>query len=196
MKGTRQQILEKNFESIHRNGFQGLRTDQVIRELGITKGAFYHYFSGKQELGHCVVDEILVPRYLDYWNQLYAYVGHPVEGVIERLMTLRRDLPAEQIKFGCPLNNLVQEMTPLDEGFRERLGRITRGMQFAIQDALARGQKSRLVDPDANPEKVAFFVLSTLEGAFSITKSLQDRRPFDHSIELLINHLRTLKNSN
>ncbi len=196
MKTTRRQILEKNYKAIHEHGYQGLRADQVIKELGITKGAFYHYFSGKQELGYCVVDEIIAPLYLDHWNQLYSYVGHPVEGIIERLMALRRDFPGENIKLGCPLNNLIQEMSPLDEGFRQRLNRIARGMHLAIQDALARGQKARLVDPDAGPEKVAFFVLSSLEGAFSIAKSFQNRRPLDESIELLIQYLRTLKNSN
>ncbi|MCB0559054.1 MAG: TetR/AcrR family transcriptional regulator [Lewinellaceae bacterium] len=195
MKDTRRQILEKNFEAIHKHGFQGLRTDQVIKELGITKGAFYHYFSGKQELGYCVVDEIIAPQYLDHWNQLYSYVGHPIEGIIERLMALRREMPGENIQLGCPLNNLIQEMTPLDEGFRQKLNRIARGMHLAIQDALIRGQKARLVDPDADPEKVAFFVLSTLEGSFSIAKSFQNRRPFDASIDLLINHLRTFKNN-
>lgn len=196
MKTTRRQILEKNYKAIHEHGYQGLRTDQVIKELRITKGAFYHYFSGKHELGYCVVDEIIAPLYLDHWNQLYSYVGHPVEGIIERLMALRRDFPGENIKLGCPLNNLIQEMSPLDEGFRQRLNRIARGMHLAIQDALARGQKARLVDPDADPEKVAFFVLSSLEGAFSIAKSFQNRRPLDESIELLIQYLRTLKNSN
>ncbi|MCO6478677.1 MAG: TetR family transcriptional regulator C-terminal domain-containing protein, partial [Phaeodactylibacter sp.] len=98
--------------------------------------------------------------------------------------------------LGCPLNNLIQEMAPLDEGFQQRLNRIARGMHLAIHDALARGQKARLVDPDANPDKVAFFVLSTLEGAFSIAKSFQDRKPFDVTIELLINYLRTVKSSN
>ena len=34
--------------------------------------------------------------------------------------------------------------------------------------------KARLVDPDADPEKVAFFVLSTLEGSFSIAKILPE----------------------
>ncbi|MCB0549614.1 MAG: TetR/AcrR family transcriptional regulator [Phaeodactylibacter sp.] len=195
MKDTRQQILEKNFRAMHEHGFQGLRTDQVIKELGITKGAFYHYFSGKQELGYCVVDEVIAPQYLDHWNQLYSYVGHPVEGIIERLMALRRDIPGENIKLGCPLNNLIQEMAPLDEGFQQRLNRIARGMHLAIQDALVRGQKAKLVDADVDPEKIAFFVLSALEGSFSIAKAFQNRKPFDVSIELLITHLRTLKNS-
>ena len=47
---TRQRILEKNFEAMHEHGYQGMRADKVVKELGITKGAFYHYFEGKQEL--------------------------------------------------------------------------------------------------------------------------------------------------
>ena len=39
---TRTSILYKNYEAIHANGFHATRTDKVISELGITKGAFKH----------------------------------------------------------------------------------------------------------------------------------------------------------
>ena len=44
---TRTAILEKNFEAIYKSGFQAVRTDKVVADLGITKGAFYHYFPDK-----------------------------------------------------------------------------------------------------------------------------------------------------
>ncbi len=193
MKDTRRQILKKNFEAMHEHGFQGLRTDQVIRELGVTKGAFYHYFSGKKELGYCVVEEILSPHYVGHWSQLYQYKGHPIEGIIDRLISLQREIPEEGIKLGCALNNLIQEMSPLDEGFRQRLSRIVDAMQQAIRDAIERGQKANLVDPHAEAAQVALFVVSSLEGAFSIAKVKQSRQPFDLAVRELSSYLRQLK---
>ena len=64
LMNTREQILNKNYESMCVHGFQGLRTDKVIDTLGITKGAFYHYFSSKKELGYAIVDEIIAPHYI------------------------------------------------------------------------------------------------------------------------------------
>jgi len=178
---------------MHEHGFQGLRTDKVIKELGITKGAFYHYFSNKQEVGYCVVDEIISPQYLGHWRQLNRYAGHPVDGIIERLESLQQGIPGESIRLGCPLNNLIQEMAPLDEGFQKRLKNITGGMYQAIKDALLRGQGQRLVQAEVDADQTAYLVLSSLEGAFGIAKSFQSRVPFDGAMEALKKYLQGLK---
>ena len=195
MKNLRRQIQEKNREAMHEHGYQGLRADLVIKELGLTKGAYYHYFSGKQDLGYSILDELIAPRYLGHWNVLNDYFGHPIEGIIERLKALRTELKEEDFQRGSQLNNLIQEMAQLDEGFQNRLQRIVEGMRLAIGGAIERGQKARLVSPDANPDEISLFVLSCLMGAFSLAKAYQSRRSFDLAIELLINHLRTFKGS-
>jgi AcrR family transcriptional regulator len=51
-KVTRNKIVQKCFEAIAEHGFCTLRTDKEIQRLKITKGAFYHYFPGKMELGY------------------------------------------------------------------------------------------------------------------------------------------------
>jgi TetR/AcrR family transcriptional regulator, transcriptional repressor for nem operon len=195
MKNLRRKIQEKNREVMHVHGYQGLRADLVVKELGLTKGAYYHYFSGKQELGYSILDELIAPREFQYWNALNDYFGHPIEGVIERLKTLRIELKDEEFQRGSQLNNLIQEMAQLDEGFQQRLQRIVEGIRLTLSAAIERGQKSRLVAADVNPEEVSLFVLSCLLGAYSLAKAYQNRRPFDLAIEHLIGHLRSFKGS-
>ena len=48
---TRQRLLQAAYEEIHAHGFQGMRVDQVLRKTSLQKGAFYHHFSSKLELG-------------------------------------------------------------------------------------------------------------------------------------------------
>lgn len=193
MKDIRHQIQEKNREAMHLHGYQGLRADLVVNELGITKGAYYHYFSGKQELGYSIVDEFIAPEQLQFWGALNGYFGHPIEGIVERLKALRTELKNDYFMTGSELNNLIQEMSPLDEGFRARLQRILEGMRLAIQGAIERGQKSRLVKADANAEEIALFVMANLLGAFSLAKAFQDRKFFDRCIEQMIGFLRGFK---
>ena len=66
---TRQMILQRCFEAIQSKGFETLRTDKEIARLKITKGAFYHYFPNKAELGYAVVDEVMMPYYEQKWAQ-------------------------------------------------------------------------------------------------------------------------------
>ncbi|HQU57759.1 MAG: TetR/AcrR family transcriptional regulator [Phaeodactylibacter sp.] len=193
MKDLRRQILEKNREAMHLHGYQGLRADLVVKELAITKGAYYHYFSGKQELGYCILDELIGPEHLHYWGALNDYFGHPIEGIIERLKTLRIELKNDYFLLGSELNNLIQEMAPLDEGFQQRLQRIVEGMRLAIRAAIERGKKARLVKAETDADEVATMVLTNLLGAFSLAKAFQDRKFFDRTIEQMTEYLRDFK---
>ena len=190
---TRQNILEKNFEAIHRQGFQGTRTDKVIEELGITKGAFYHYFKNKQDLGYAVVDEILAPRYIEQWKQLDEVLDQPIDGVIRLLEQFKRDYGPEEVVLGCPLNNLVQEMAPLDEGFQARLNRILEEMHGAVYRALQRANDLLQVATLIDEKSLAYFILAAVEGSFTLAKAHQSKDVFDQSIDQLIRYMRSLK---
>jgi AcrR family transcriptional regulator len=56
---TRQKILEAAFAEFYKNSFQGGSLNQVVETAGTTKGALFHHFAGKQELGYAVVNEII-----------------------------------------------------------------------------------------------------------------------------------------
>lgn len=190
---TRERILEKNAEAIHINGFQGTRTDKVIAELGITKGAFYHYFPDKLAMGYAIIDEILYPHYISAWTHLENYAGNPVDGVLEGIEHIRKTCNEQTVGYGCPLNNLIQEMSPLDEGFRTRLNRIVDKEIEVMAAAFAKAQEMGEMVDFIEPQALAYFVFSGLEGSFTIGKIKQSKTVFDASVNQLVQYLNSLK---
>lgn len=186
MIDTRTEILQKNFEAIHRNGFQGVRADKVVAEMGITKGALYHYFPNKFDLGYAVLDELVAPHYLSIWRA-FEQSEKDFGSVLLTTLDFYRSFVQtdEQIKLGCPLTNLTQEMPPLDEGFRKRLYRITHQMQQQLETGLKNGQLIGEFRLDFNPTQTAFFYLSSIEGGFSVAKAMQSRAVFEMVIAQL-----------
>ncbi len=193
MMDTRSQILQKNFEAICINGFQATRTDKVISTLGITKGAFYHYFPDKTSMGYAIVEEILYPMYVNNWLHLKTYKGNPIDGILASLQLISGYCNEENVAFGCPLNNLVQEMSPLDEGFRLKLQKIIATKKTIISEALLKGQEQGQVNPTLQADEIAYFILSALEGSFSIAKVAKSKTVFDKSMKTLMEFLKTLK---
>ena len=53
---TREKILLAAQQLVLDFGFGGMSVDQVITEAGITKGAFFHHFKSKHELGQTILD--------------------------------------------------------------------------------------------------------------------------------------------
>ena len=53
-ENTRRKILEAAFAEFYKNGFQGGSINHIVEEAGATKGALFHHFKGKNDLGYAV----------------------------------------------------------------------------------------------------------------------------------------------
>lgn len=186
---TRERILGRMFQDIHKNGFQGLRADRVIADLGITKGALYHYFPSKEAIGLAVIEEIIGPTYLTFFRSLERAQGHPLDLLQNHLRELGQKATPDNIYLGCPLNNLVQEMSPLNEDFRQRLKVVMDGMIHYSALALERGRQKGQVKPATDCTAVASFMIAGMEGAYGVAKVQKSLSSFHRNIEQLIQYL-------
>ena len=59
LDSARDKILAAAFNEIHRYGFQAASLSSILANTGLTKGALYHHFTAKQDLGLAVVDEVI-----------------------------------------------------------------------------------------------------------------------------------------
>ena len=195
---TRRAILEKNYEAILEKGFQGVRTDKVVADLGITKGAFYHYFPNKNTLGYAVVDEIIYPRFVGIWKETYQLLEkeetiHSIDIICQTLDKISRFSTSDTISVGCPLNNLIQEMATIDENFRVKLEAILDKQHFFIHSILEKGIQKQQIKSEINTNDWAYFVLAGLEGSYTIGKAKNDIKAFEASIKSLLIALQAIK---
>src|ERR1700758_2703890 len=121
---TRERLLQAAFREVHRSGFQSASVDSILAATNVTKGALYHHFESKEALGYAIVDEVVAKLPRDRWFLPLQRSENkdPIDaliGVVQAIPTRPGD-----IKGGCPLVNLAQEMSHLDEQFRKRLETI------------------------------------------------------------------------
>ncbi|WP_172805769.1 TetR/AcrR family transcriptional regulator [Brachybacterium sp. P6-10-X1] len=83
----RRSILDAATRLLRERGVQGLTIHDVLGEAGISKGALYHYFSGKDELLAA-----LIARRLDAWSDAVTDTIAAVASPSERLVVLVRTL--------------------------------------------------------------------------------------------------------
>jgi AcrR family transcriptional regulator len=191
-KNTRLRILKAAFQEIHRHGYQGMRVDNVLKNTGLKKGALYHHFSSKQELGYTVFEELIQTRITELSIAPLKKFTDPLEGIhtlFEQLGTVWSD---EFFTLGCPLNNLAQEMSPIDEGFRERIEKFFQYWKASIVEALKTGQEKGIVDISINTDDCAIFILASIEGTLGMTKNHQDKEIYYSCGRELKRYLNTL----
>jgi TetR/AcrR family transcriptional repressor of nem operon len=171
---TRRRILEAAFIEMYRNGFQGMRLDEVTAASELTKGALYHHFPNKQALGYAVVEEIIRPMMEAIWLEPLQQASDPLQGLVNVIEHMPEAKPSEMmIQYGCPLNNLAQEMSPLDEGFRQRLDQVFNIWHQVISDALQTARSKGIIREDIDCEDTATFVMAAMEGCIGIAKNAQ-----------------------
>lgn len=190
---TRQKLLQAAFTEIYRNGFQAASLTQILADTGLTKGALYHYFSDKKTLGLAVVDEMIRPYMTAMMFDPLAETRQPLATMQSLLAAKAAEDDPQIVALGCPLNNLMQEMSPVDERFRLLLNNIFQDWVAVVSEALTRGKKSGEVRKNVDAAQTAFFIVSALEGCVGMSKNTQSVVAFRGCLAQLSQYLDTLK---
>ncbi|CAA6812492.1 MAG: TetR family transcriptional regulator [uncultured Thiotrichaceae bacterium] len=190
---TRRTLLLASFEEIHRCGFQASSLQNILKNTKLTKGALYHHFRNKQDIGYAVVDEILKDFIHEQWIKPLAQTNDPIQTLKEIMQYTGEQMTQEDIELGCPLNNLSQEMSSIDDGFRHRIEGLYQDWRVAIADALESGKARQLVREDVNTKQFAIVFVATLEGCIGMAKSSQDMEILQECGMGLMDLLETLR---
>jgi len=190
-EGTRKRLVQAAFQEIHRSGFHGADVDAILAAAGVTKGALYYYFDSKEAIGYAVVDEVITSIIREKWVPPLEKGKNPINVLVGIIQAT--SLRPEDLERGCPLNNLSQEMSLLDEGFRTRTAKVFRDWRDAIAAALREGQKCGLVLSGVDPDETATFLVAAYEGYISLAKNSQDARVLQSGQRSLIHYLESLR---
>jgi AcrR family transcriptional regulator len=194
---TRDKLLQAAFEEIYRHGYQSASLDAILAKAGVTKGALYHHFPDKAALGKSVIDEVVTGFLLRRWSvdSLASTPGSPVTAIQEILRRRSAELTPREVELGCPLNNLAQEMSPLDERFRRLVNQTFDTWREGFAKALERGQAEGTVRRDLDPREAAAFIVAAIEGSYGLAKNAQSTDLLRSNIEVLIGYLDSLRSA-
>ena len=189
---TRARLIEAAFAEIHRHGFRGASLETILRETGVTKGALYHHFGSKAKLGQAIIEEVVRPFVEDNWKPVLA-ADNVIDGAIALLHRLTAERSGIALELGCPFNNLIHEMSPLDEAFREQLNEILQQWREGVAEGMRLGQQRGQVRTDVDPEATGDFIISAIEGCVGMTKASQSREFYDNGMRGLEQYLNQLR---
>ncbi len=65
--GSREKILNVAFNLFLQKGYRDVSLNDIVNEVGLTKGAFYHYFDGKKQL----FTEVIESYFLSLSDHIY-----------------------------------------------------------------------------------------------------------------------------
>jgi TetR/AcrR family transcriptional repressor of nem operon len=184
-------LLKAASREIYRSGFQSASLDTILTVAQVTKGALYHHFESKEAMGYSVVEEIIAPDVHGKWVLPFQSVKDPINALISAVQSI--PVRPVDVRGGCQLNNLAQEMSPLDSGFRKRLATIFDSWRKAVATVLREGQARGTVRRDINTADAACLLVAMVEGYASLAKNAQDPKVMKAGIRTIVDWLRSLR---
>ena len=190
---TRERLLKAGYREVYRSGFQSASIDTILAATNVSKGALYYHFENKEALGYAIIDEVVATFPRNRW--LLPLQRSEDKNPIDALIGIVQAIPARprDLKGGCPLVNLAQEMSQLDEQFRKRLETIFRAWQEGVAMALRRGQSQGTVRRDFSADETASFLIAMVEGYEVLAKNAQDVNVWKVGIRNIVGWLQSLR---
>jgi hypothetical protein len=129
------------------------------------------------ELGYAVVDEVIYTTLKANRIDPLTETDDPITTIQQILMLSGDQMTEIEVRYGyplnisCPLNNLAQEMSPIDKGFQKRITAVYEEWHHAVEEACERGKAAGNLRDDADSKQQSVLFVATLAGCFGLAKS-------------------------
>ena len=175
---TREKILKRCFEAMEVVGFEALRADKEVLNLNISKGALYHYFPTKLDIGYAMVDEIIKPMYEKKWSGLIDRTEGISSTIYQIIESEKQEATEKKILRGDVLYNLMLEMSGVDLKFRQKLEDVLEMQVKILQKSLLSGKSSNEIKPGVDSRSMAYLLIGQLHGCYAIAKTRASKDVF------------------
>ncbi len=171
---TRKLIADMAFRHFYKNGFQATSVNEIMKATGLSKGAFYHNFKNKDELGVLVVKTELNTRiHKAMISPLYAE-GNAKDILKATFLNKFQAFTSDEKLMGCPVNNLINEIGGSQNLLNEALKDLIETWVKAVVEIIERGHKDGSIKPETNAQQTAIYLVSSFEGMRGIRKLYND----------------------
>lgn len=190
---TRQAIINKAFTLFYENGFKTTSIKTIMQATQLSKGAFYHHYKNKQEIGLEVINQKVQKRLYEKMIAPMYKDGNVIEILENTFLTRMKSMPDYDKKHGCSMNNLINEIGDFETVYQKALKELIEEWKTAIVTLLERGKTENSIKKESNSKAIAMYLISAFEGVRGIRKLYNDDAILDEYMAGLSLYLQQLK---
>lgn len=191
---TKKLIVETSFDMFYSNGYNNTSIPDIMKKTNLTKGAFYHHFKNKLEIGKKVIEDIFSLRiYNGFIKPLKENKSKSVSDLLVYVFTERIVNFSEKEKaLGCPANNMINEIGCSVSDFREPLRKLIDGWKDALIDVIEIGKKNNEIKKEVDSNAAATYLICSFEGARGIRKIYNDDALFNNYLLAVKEYIKSI----
>ena len=189
---TRSNLLEAAFALIRTKGYAATTVDDICLAAGLSKGAFFHHFSSKEELAVAAAD---------HWSKVTAamFEGAPYHQDSDPLARLLAYVEFRKFliqgalpEFTCLVGTMVQEAYTTSAAIQHACWSSISGHAETLIADITAAMEQYGVKGGFTAQSLALHTQAVIQGAFILAKASGDPRRAVESIEHLQRYLNLL----
>jgi TetR/AcrR family transcriptional regulator, transcriptional repressor for nem operon len=184
----REEVLEQAMQVFWSKGFVATSMRDLTRAMGLSKSSLYDTFGSKHDL---------FLESIDYYRdnitvqvKSVAELEKPASQVIMAVLSRAVDrILQPNGRRGCFLNNCAVEVGPTDPDAAARCRAGLAMMEETFLRLVFRAQKEGDISPERNPQSLARYLTSTVNGIMVIGKANPDREVLEDIARVAVKNL-------
>ncbi len=190
---TKQHIVQEAFTLFYEKGFKTTSINDVMKATKMSKGAFYHHYKNKEQLGLEVIELKILKRVYDAMILPLKEQGNAMDILENTFLNRIKSFPFYDKEHGCPMNNLINEIGNYERSYQLALKKIIEQWKKALIALINQGKNQNEIKKGVPSEAVAIYLISAFEGIRGIRKLYDNDSILDQYISGLSLYLHELK---
>ena len=184
------EALDKAVELFWFKGYRATSIQDLVDHLGINRGSLYGTFGDKHALFLAALD-----RYQTQQTTLMLAVledtSYSAKEAIQKLFNdVVHEAATSSQRRGCLMTNSAVELSPHDPETETRVAADLEQIEAAFYKAIVRGQAELEIPPDNDPQPLARYLTSCLQGLKVVSKIKADSRCLQDIVDMTLLALR------
>jgi TetR/AcrR family transcriptional regulator, transcriptional repressor for nem operon len=173
-------------------GYSATTVDELCATAGVTKGAFFHHFKSKDELGVAAAEHWSETTGALFAKAPYHDHSDPLDRVLGYVAFRKALLQGGVPEFTCLVGTMVQETYETTPAIRDACDRSISGHAATLEADIESAMRDRGMCPDWTAMSLALHTQAVLQGAFILAKAKGGAEIGADSIDHLIRYLELL----
>lgn len=168
---ARSKLLEAALAVIRTKGYSATTVDELCAAAGVTKGAFFHHFKTKDELGVAAADHWSETTSAMFAAAPYHQHRDPLDRVLAYIAFRKALLQGGVPEFTCLVGTMVQETYETAPAIRDACDRSISGHATTLVADIEAAMAERGMTPEWTAASLALHTQAVLQGAFILAKA-------------------------
>lgn len=178
----RQKLIDAAIHLIRERGYSGTSVDLICAEAGVTKGAFFHYFASKEDIGEAALNAWMGRWFQHLDSAALDAIDDPLDRVNALFDLMTRAYLHPDTLNGCLVGTIAQELAPTNR----RLGEVCHShLESWLENTtqlLADAKQEKQTTREFDPRSLALHMMSIVQGSLLVAKTFRDHEAAANSI--------------